>query len=154
MKKYLVRLSQDERAELKVLVRGGRESVRKIKRALVLLAVDDGHKDEDIAAEVRVHRTTVEHLRRRFAEEGMKAVLNERPRPGKPRVLDGRQEAYVIALACSEPPEGRARWTLRLMGSRLVELEIVDSISHHTVGRLLKRGTSSPGGARSGALPR
>jgi transposase len=151
LKKYLVKLSEDERVELESLIRRGKESVRKVKRALVLLAVDDGHKDEDIAANVRVHRTTVEHLRKRFAEEGLAAALGERPRPGKARMLDGRQEAYVIALACSEPPEGRVRWTLRLLANRLVELEIVDGISHHTVGRLLKKGTSSPGSASSGA---
>lgn len=154
MKKYLVELSPEQRAELESLIRGGKASVRKVKRALVLLATADGHKDEDIAARVRVHRTTVEHLRRRFVEEGLEAALNERPRPGNPRKLDGRQEAYVIALACSEPPEGRARWTLRLLANRLVELEVVDEISHHTVNRLLKRGSSNPGSASSGALPR
>ena len=151
LKKYLVKLSEDERVEVESLIRRGKESVRKVKRALVLLAVDDGHKDEDIAANVRVHRTTVEHLRKRFAEEGLAAALGERPRPGKAPMLDGRQEAYVIALACSEPPEGRVRWTLRLLANRLVELEIVDGISHHTVGRLLKKGNSSPGSASSGA---
>jgi transposase len=151
LKKHLVRLTQGERGKLEAMVRGGRESVRKIKRALILLAVDAGHKDEDIAAEVRVHRTTVEHLRKRFAAEGLEAALNERPRPGKARMLDGRQEAYVIALACSEPPEGRAKWTLRLLANRLVELEVVDEISHNTMWRLLKRGSSNPGGASSGA---
>jgi transposase len=151
LKKYLVKLGQNERAELECLIRGGRESVRKVKRAFVLLAADDGHNDEYIAAQVRVHRTTVEHLRKRFAEEGLEVALNERPRPGKARVLDGRQEAYVIALACSEAPDGRVRWTLRLLADRLIELEIVDGISHHTVGRLLKRGNSSPGSASSGA---
>ena len=152
MKKHLVRLTQDERARLEAMLRGGNQSVRRTKRALVLLAVDAGHKDEDIAAEVRVHRTTVEHLRKRFAAEGLEAALNERPRPGKARMLDGRREAYVIALACSEPPEGRAKWTLRLLANRLVELEVVDDISHHTVGRLLKKGTSNPGSASTGAL--
>jgi transposase len=154
LKKYLVRLTGDERARLEAMVRGGRDSVRRVKRALILLAVNAGHRDEDIAAEVRVHRTTVEHIRKRFAEEGLEAALNERPRPGRARMLDGRQEAYVIALACSDPPEGRAKWTLRLLANRLVELEIVDEISHHTVDRLLKRGSLNPGSASSGALPR
>lgn len=151
LKKYLVRLTADERARLEAMVRGGNESVRRVKRALILLAGDDGHKDEDIAAQVRVHRTTVEHIRKRFAEEGLEAALTERPRPGRARMLDGRQEAYVIALACSDPPEGRARWTLRLLANRLVELEIVDEVSHHTVDRLLKRGNLSLGGASNGA---
>jgi transposase len=154
LKKYLVKLSPDERARLEAMVRGGRASVRRVKRALILLAVDAGHKDEDIAAAVHVHRTTVEHARKRFAEEGLEAALNERPRPGSARMLDGRQEAYLIALACSDPPEGRAKWTLRLLANRLVELEIVDEISHHTVHRVLKRGSLSPGSASSGASPR
>jgi transposase len=143
LKKYLVELSADERTKLEAMIRGGRESVRRIKRALILLAVEAGHKDEEIAAQVRVHRTTVEHVRKRFAEGGLESALNERPRPGQARKLDGRQEAYVIALACSEPPEGRARWTLRLLASRLVELEIVDEISHKTVERLLKKGSQA-----------
>jgi len=154
LKKYLVKLSQDERAELESRIRKGRESVRKVKRALVLLAVDDGDKDEVIAEKVRVSAGTVARIRRRFAEEGLQAALSERPRPGKAPMLDGRQEAYVIALACSEPPEGRAKWTLRLLANRLVELEIVEDISHHTVGRLLKRGNSNRGSASSGASPR
>jgi transposase len=150
-KKYLVVLTPDERSQLESLTRGGKASVRKVKRALVLLAVDDGDKDEVAAGKARVSVGTVERLRRRFAEEGLEAALSERPRPGNPRKLAGRQEAYVIALACSEPPEGRARWTLRLLANRLVELEVVDEISHHTVGRLLKRGKLSPGGASNGA---
>lgn len=153
MKKYLVELSQEQRAELESLIRRGKASVRKVKRALVLLAAADGYKDEDIAVQVRVHRTTVEHLRKRFVDEGLEAALNERPRPGNPRKMDGRQEAYVIALACSEPPAGRVRWTLRLLANRLVELEVVDGISHKTVERVLKRGTSNRGSASSGALP-
>lgn len=154
MKKYLVKLSPDERAELESLIRKGRESVRKVKRALVLLAVDDGDKDEVIADKVRVSAGTVARIRQRFAEEGLQAALSERPRPGKKPMLDGRQEAYVIALACSKPPEGHVKWTLRLLANRLVELEIVEDISHHTVGRLLKRGNSNRGGASSGASPR
>lgn len=150
-KKYLVDLSLDERGQLESLTRGGKGSVRKVKRALVLLAVDDGDKDEVAAGKARVSVGTVERLRRRFAEEGLQAALSERPRPGKPAKLDGRQEAYVIALACSEAPEGRARWTLRLLANRLVELEVVDEVSHHTVGRLLKRGSLSPGGVSNGA---
>jgi len=153
-KKYLVRLTLDERAQLESLIRGGRTSVRRVKRALVLLAADEGDKDEVVAGKARVSTGTVERIRQRFFEEGLQAALSERPRPGKSPMLDGRQEAYVIALACSEPPEGRVRWTLRLLANRLVELEIVEGISHHTVERLLKKGNSSPGSASSGALPR
>lgn len=151
LKKYLVKLSPGERTELESLTRRGTASVRKVKRALVLLAADDGDKDEVIAEKVRVSDGTVARIRQRFAEEGLRSALSERPRPGKARMIDGRKEAYVIALACSEAPEGRARWTLRLLANRLVELEIVEDISHHTVGRVLKRGTSNPGCTSSGA---
>jgi transposase len=154
LKKYLVKLTEDERAEVDSLIRKGRESVRKVKRALVLLAVDDGDKDEVVADKIRVSAGTVARIRQRFAEEGLQAALSERARPGKARMLDGRQEAYVLALACSEPPEGRVQWTLRLLANRLVELEIVEDISHHTVGRLLKRGNLNRGSASSGASPR
>jgi hypothetical protein len=84
-------------------------------------------------------------------EEGLEAALSERPRPGKARLLSGRQEAHLIALACSEPPAGRARWTMQLLAGRLVELRIVERISDDTVRRTLKRGRSSPGSASSGA---
>lgn len=150
-KKYFVQLTPAERRKLEGLIRGGRESVRKVKRALVLLAADEGDKDEVIAGKARISTGTVGRIRQRFAEEGLQMALNERPRPGRVRMLDGRQAAYVIALACSEPPEGRVRWTLRLLADRAVELEIVENISHHTVGRLLKKGNLSPGDASSGA---
>jgi transposase len=125
-----------------------------MKRALVLLAADEGDKDEEIAAKARVHRVTVEDIRKRFVLEGLDAALSERPRPGKARLLDGRQEAFVIALACSEPPAGRASWTMQLLADRLVELKVVERISDETVRRTLKRGRSSRGSAGSGALPR
>ena len=154
MKKYVVELTGQEREELEALTRKGTASARRLKRALVLLAVDDGDKDEEVAAKARVHVTTVEQIRKRCVEEGLEAALSERPRPGKPPLLDGRQEAYLIALACSQPPAGRAEWTMKLLAGRMVELEIVDSISDETVRRTLKRGMLSPGSARSGASPR
>lgn len=154
LKRYIVELTAEERASLEALTRRGVASARRLKRALVLLAADDGDKDEEIAAKVRTHRTTVEHLRRRFVEEGLEAALAEHSRPGKARLLDGRQEAYVIALACSEPPTGRVRWTMQLLADRLVELQVAESISDETVRRTLKRGKSNPGSARSGASQR
>jgi transposase len=154
LKKYVVGLSGEERAELEALTRKGTASARRLKRALVLLAADDGDKDEEVAAKARVHVTTVEQIRKRCVEEGLEAALSERPRPGKAPLLDGRQEAYLIALACSQPPAGRAEWTMKLLAGRIVELEIVDSISDETVRRTLKRGMLSPGSARSGASPR
>ena len=154
VKKYVVELTGGERAELEALTRKGTASARRLKKALVLLAADDGDKDEEVAAKARVHVTTVEQIRKRCVEEGLEAALSERPRPGKSPLLDGRQEAYLIALACSQPPAGRAEWTMKLLAGRIVELEIVDSISDETVRRTLKKGMLSPGSARSGASPR
>ena len=154
MKKYFVSLTPAERRNLEALTRKGTARARQIKRALTLLAAAEGEKDELIAARVRVHVNTVASIRHRFAEEGLEKALSERPRPGNPRRLDGRQEAYLIALACSDPPEGRDKWTMQLLANRLVELNIVESISDDTVGRTLKRGTSNPGNAESGVLAR
>ena len=154
MKKYVVNLTPEERAELENLTRKGKASVRRVKRATILLSADEGDIDEQIAVKARVHRITVELIRKRFVEEGLEAALGERPRPGKARLLDGRQEAYLIALACSGPPDGRSEWALNLLGNRLVELKIVEAISRETVRRTLKRGTSNRGGIRSGASPR
>ena len=153
LKKYVVELTAEERDELEALTGKGSISARRLKRALVLLAADEGRKDEQIAESARVHRTTVEYLRKRFVEEGLEAALSERMRPGRERVLDGKQEAYLVALACSKPPEGRASWTMQLLADRLVELQIVESISDETVRRTLKRGRSNRGSARSGASP-
>lgn len=153
MKKYFVELTTDERADLEALTSKGTARARQMKRALILLAADEGEQDAVIATKVRVHLSTVVRIRQRFAVEGLKKALNERPRPGNPRRLDGRQEAYVIALACSDPPEGREKWTMQLLAKRLVELNVVDSISDDTVWRTLKRGTSNPGNAESGVLP-
>lgn len=153
MKKYFVKLTPDERADLEALTSKGTARARQIKRALILLAADEGEKDAVIATKVRVHLNTVVRIRHRFTEEGLKKALNERPRPGNPRRLDGRQEAYVIALACSDPPEGRDKWTMQLLANRLVELKVVESISDDTVWRTLKRGTLNPGNAKSGVLP-
>lgn len=153
LKKYIVQLPPEERSALEDLTRKGSASARRIKRALVLLAADEGDTDEQIAKKVRVHRTTVEEIRKRWMEEGLEVALSERRRPGKARLLDGKQEAYLIALACSTPPEGRAKWTMQLLADRMVELKQVDSMSDETVRRALKRGISSPGRAKSGASP-
>lgn len=151
MKKYVVELEAAERSELEALTSRGRASARQLKRALILLDAAEGDKDEVIAAKVRVHVNTVQRIRRRFFEDSLKAALSERPRPGKARKLAGPQEAFVIALACTDAPEGRKAWTLQLLADRLVELKLVDSISDDTVGRTLKRGTSGRGSVRSGA---
>ena len=143
-----MRLSEEQRGKLEELTRRGTISVRKYKRARVLLLADEnsehGRKnDREVAELVDASLSTVHRVRRRFAEEGLEASLNEKSRPGKPRTFDGKDRAAVIALACSEPPAGHARWSLRLLADKLVELEIVDSISHRTVRDILKKTSSS-----------
>lgn len=151
MKKYVIKLTPEERSALTALTSRGKASVRRVKRALVLLAADAGDRDEAIAGTVRVGVRSVERVRQRFVEEGLAAALSERPRPGKARLLNGRQEVYLIALTGTTPPSGRAQWTMQLLANRLVELKVVESISDETVRRALKRGTSNPGNARNGA---
>ena len=149
----MVELTPDEREGVEALTRKGTVSARRMKRALVLLAADEGNKDSQIAEKARVTVNTVERIRKRFVEEGLEAALSEHPRPGKERLLDGKQEAYLVALACSKPPNGRRSWTMQLLAGRLVELKIVEGISDETVRRTLKKGRSSPGSARNGASP-
>ena len=113
MKKYIVALTPEERAELIALTTKGTARVRRLKRGLVLLTADAGDTDGVIADKVRVHEVTIERIRRRFVAEGLEAALSERPRPGQTRKLDGRREAHLLALACTEPPAGRKRWTMQ-----------------------------------------
>jgi transposase len=144
VKKYIVRLTEEERRGLKALVSKGRASARKIARAQVLLKVDaDGSNwtDEQAAEVFGMRANTVRDIRQRFVEEGLERAL-DRKQPADPprrRKLDGAGEARLIALACGEPPEGRARWTLKLLAGQLVELAIVDGISPETVRQTLKK---------------
>jgi transposase len=138
---YIVSLDEDERQELQDLTRKGEIKARKMKRAMILLKADEGLTDPEIMAAVDVSRPTVERIRKRFVEGGLDKALNEDPRPGQKRKLDGRGEAVLIATACSEAPEGHDRWTLRLLGGKLVELGVVNSISHETVRQTLKKTT-------------
>ena len=150
-KKYVVRLTAEERSELRSLTTKGKSSARRIKRALVLLAVDDGDKDAEAAERLRVSLRSVERLRQRFVEEGLTVALNDRPRPGKAPLLDGHQTAHLVALTCSTPPPGRTQWTMKLLADKLVELKVVESISDETVRRVLKKGTSNLGSFGNGA---
>ena len=143
-KKYLVTLDQAEREELQQLLRSGTHPTRKITRARILLSAADGYTDRQIAAALGVGRATVERTREGFVERGLEA-LNERPRPGKKPKLDGKAKAHLIAEACSDAPEGQARWTMQLLADRLVELKVVETISDETVRRALKKTSSSPG---------
>jgi transposase len=138
---YVVILTDDERSSLLDLTKKGTASARKIGRAQILLHAADGASDDQIASAVRVGRSTVERTRKRFIEGGIECALNEQPRPGAKRKLDGRQEALLIATACSSPPQPRARWTMQLLADKLVELKVVETISDETVRRTLKRGS-------------
>ena len=136
-KRYIVDLTAAERAELRSMIRKGIASARRLTRARVLLLADDGKTDDQIAAALHVHRATVERTRQRFVAGGVERALRDQPRPGGRPKLDRKQEAFLIALACSTPPKGRARWTMQLLADRLVALEIVDS--DETVRRTLKK---------------
>jgi transposase len=144
-KRYLVTLTAEERADLLALTKKGKIAARKLIRAHVLLQADAGVRDEVIAATLHIGIATVERIRKRFVEEGLEASLTERPRLGGQRKLDGKQEAFLIALACSTPPEGRKCWTMQLLADRLVALGIVEAISDETVRRTLKKTHSNRG---------
>jgi transposase len=144
-KKYFVTLSEPERAQLRALLRKGQVSARRIARAQVLLLADEAHGDAAIATRVHVSALTVHRVRKRYAEAGMDAALGERPRPGGQPKLDGKQEALLVALTCSEPPEDRPTWTMQLLADRLVAIGAVDTISDETVRRVLKKTSSSRG---------
>ncbi len=153
-KAYAVRLGDDERQRLRDFTTAGVASAREIRRARVLLLADEGRPDAAIADAVGCCVATVERVRKRCAAEGVEAALVDRPRPGAAPLLDGKGEAVLVALACTDPPGEVETWTMRLLADRLVALGVVGRISDETVRRTLKKTTSSPGGARSGASPR
>lgn len=145
VKKYIVDLTGEERDQLVSVIRKGKLSARKLTRSHILLRAAEGASDAEIATALHCGRATVERTRQRFVEEGLEAALSERPRPGKARKLDGKQEALLVALACSDPPENRPKWTMQLLADRLVALQVVDAISDETVRTTLKRGGPSRG---------
>ena len=138
-KKYLINLSDEERQTLLEMTRKGEIKARKFKRAMILLKADEGLSDPQIMAALNVSRPCVERIRKRFVADGIERALNEDPRPGQRRKLDGRAEATLIATACSDAPEGHEHWTLRLLAGKLVQLGVVEAISHETVRRTLKK---------------
>jgi transposase len=146
MEKYVVELASEERKELSELVSKGKASARKITHAWVLLQSDSSANgpswtDKQISEALGVHLNTIHGIRRRFVQHGLGAALDRKKqdRPSRQRVVDGDLEAHLIALRCGDPPEGAKRWTLRLLADKLVELEIVPSISHETVRQALKK---------------
>jgi transposase len=144
-KKYPVILAEAEREQLKRVIAAGTAPARKLTHARILLKADQspqgpGWVDEKVADAVEVSQPTVSRVRKQYFEEGLQAALDRRlPNREYHRKLDGEQEARLIALACSEPPEGQARWSLRLLADRLVELEVVEDVSYQTVRRTLKK---------------
>jgi transposase len=142
--RYRVDLSQSEREELGALVSGGKQPVRRLKRMQILLAADAGVRDEAIAASVQTSGSTIYRTKKRFVEISLEAALSEEPRPGAARKLSGKEEVRLVALACSNPPEGCARWTLKLLAGALVELVEHQSISCETIRRRLDDNDLKP----------
>lgn len=138
-KKYHVTLTDTERQQLLDLIKKGRTSARMLTRARILLLADEGQPDKEIATHLHCSTSTVCRIRKLYCTEDVEAAIKEKNRPGAPPKLNGRAEAMLTTLACSTPPEGHARWTLRLLAATLVQLELIESISHVTVGKLLKK---------------
>jgi transposase len=149
--KYRVILSDEERTGLEQRIRRGHDSARVLTRARILLKADAGKSEAEIADALEVSVVMVEQVRRRFCEGRLQRALFDKARPGAQRKLDGRQEAHLIAIACSEPPNGREHWTLKLLADEVVKLEFAESIAPETVRQILKKATSSPGKKSSGA---
>lgn len=151
--RYLVELSDTEREQLEALNRGGTESVRRLKRANILLMSDRGHTAEEIEVAGHGSTSTVYRTRQRLVEEGVEAALSEAHRPGGHRMLDEKQEAVLVAAACSPPPKGCSRWTLLLLAGRFVELADLDSISPSTIGRRLHEKDIKPWQKKMWCIP-
>ena len=157
VKKYVVKLSDAEREQLNTLIRSGKHRARQLVRARILLKADaseagESWSDSQIAGALETTVNTVARTRQRLVEEGFEAALTHKhsPASARPRIFDGAAEAKLIALACSKPPKGRARWTLKLLETAVVELNIVDRASDNTIGRTLKKTRSSLTGKSSG----
>jgi transposase len=153
-KKYIVSLTEEEREHLQQLIRRGKPAARTVTRARILLQADAGCSDEQIVRALSTSVATVERVRQRCVEEGVESALKERSRRGSAPKLSGKEEAHLIALACSAPPLGRARWSLRLLADKAVELGWCESLSHEAVRQKLKKTSLSRGKSSSGASRR
>ena len=151
--RYCVTLTQYERDELGTLLSGGQQAARKLKRAQILLAADAGVSDEEIAVNVGVGGSTVYRTKRRFVEGNLERALSEEPRPGAERKLTGKEEALLVATACSNPPAGRARWTLELLAGEMVKLTAHESLSRETVRRRLADNDLKPWRRKMWCIP-
>jgi hypothetical protein len=161
VKRYVVRLSRDERDQLEELIRKGKGPAKQQLKARILLKADvgeygEGWSDGEIIEALNTGTTMVFRVRQQLVEEGLEAVLSRKKRatPPVPQIFDGEKEARLIALACSRAPEGRAKWTLELLADKVVELKIVDAASASTVGRVLKKTPSNPISKSSGSSRR
>jgi transposase len=139
VQKHRVKLTQLERNKLIELTKKGKTSARKLRRAQTLLLTDAGYKDEEIATMLHLGVATVERTRKKFVEGGLELALNERPRPGRVRKLNGKAEEFLITTACSDPPAERECWTMQLLADKLVQHQLVENISDETVRLLLKK---------------
>jgi transposase len=161
VKKYVVRLSAEEREQLQTLIRKGKSPANRLLKARILLKADvsdagEGWSDSRIIEAFETSVSMVYRVRKQLVEEGFAAVLSRKQRatPAVARIFDGEKEAKLIALACSKPPKGRVRWTLRLLENKVVELGIVERASDSTIGRTLKKTLSSPIAASTGSSRR
>jgi transposase len=145
MRSYKVRLTQEERVELEKLISAGVAPARKLTRARILLKADEGFRKAEISRAMDVTSNTVTHVCRAFQAQRLEAIERKKPEREYSHSLDGEAEAHLIAMACSAPPEGRERWTLRLLASKMVERNYVDEVSHETVRTALKKTSSSLG---------
>jgi transposase len=143
--KYIVTLTAEERQQLHEITHQNKVSARRFKRSQILLLADDGHRDDTIAQMLYVGESTVHRTRQKFVDGGVEFALSEAPRFGGKRKLNGKAEAFLVATACSDPPKGKAEWTMQMLADRLVEVKLVDQISDETVRRTLKKTPSSPG---------
>lgn len=137
--KNRVKLKLKEREKLKQLISKGAEKARKITRCRILLMADEGKSDTHIIEALDVARNTVRAIRSRYAQDDLEAAINEQGRSGAPKKFTGKEKAKITAIACSKPPRGHSRWTVRLLTDKVIELDIVDSISHMSVERILKK---------------
>ena len=151
--RYRVALSEAERGELTAMLSGGKHAARKLKRAQILLAADAGVSDEAIAASVAVGGSTVYRTKRRFVEGNLEGALSEEPRPGAARKLSGKEEALLVATACSSPPEGRACWTLELLAGEMMRLTQHEHLSRETVRRRLIENALQPWRQKMWCIP-
>ena len=152
--KYKVELTQSERSALIETSGRGKPLARTVKRALALLKADEGLLDRKVAEAVSLSAATVARVRRRFVEDGLEAAINDRPRSGRERKLSGRQEAHLVAIACSNAPEGHTNWTLQLLANRVVAMEFAGSISLETVRQILKKNELKPWKKKEWCIPK